>query len=221
MLEAGLIPVDDDAIAVLADRHVVHPHLSSQLGMSPQVAVLAVDGDEPLGSDDVEKRLELVLIGVARHVHVGVAPMEHSRSGAGQARNHAAHGCLVAGDRRRRDEDGVVLLQLDVLVALLSDEREGCKGFPLAAGGDEQLLSSRQLRQILDVDDGVVGVCEETEIASGRRNSLHRSSEERHLSVGRDAGVQDLLYAVDMRREAGRHHPALGVLDDRLDRLPE
>src|SRR5450631_1941050 len=62
--------VDGDGVAVFADEDVVgfESHVLGERGVVDEVAVLAVDGDEPFGVDEAEDELQLLAGGVTRDV---------------------------------------------------------------------------------------------------------------------------------------------------------
>ena len=183
--------------------------------------VLAVDGHERLRTDDVQEREQLVTTAVPGDVDVGIAAVEHLGAAAGQSVDHPGNRLLIAGDRRRRDEHGVALLQLDGPVLARRHQRQRRERLSLAAGRDDTHLGRIHITDLVDGDDLVGGNIECLQGAGDIHVPDHRAAEEGDLPARVDGGVDDLLDPVQVAGETGSNDPAARLGDDVVEAVPE
>ena len=93
--------------------------------MGAKVRRLSVDGHKGLRLHDREDDFELLSTRVPRNMDARTAFVVHVRADLRKRIDDACYGFLVAGDRRRRDDDGVAFLDVDRLVLAVRDAREG------------------------------------------------------------------------------------------------
>ena len=74
---ASLVELEHIAVAEDEDVLVFDAHRARQFGVEGKVAVFAMDWDEVARADEREDYLQLLLSGVATHVHVGDPIVEH------------------------------------------------------------------------------------------------------------------------------------------------
>ena len=94
-------------------------------------------GHEVLGLEDAVNDLELVLAGVAAHVHVLDTVVEDVRALAEEVIDVAGDCLLVPGDGGGGEDDGIALGNGDVAVGAVRHAGEGARGLALATGGDD------------------------------------------------------------------------------------
>ncbi len=200
---------DLHAVAVLAQEDVVvgQAHRPRQGGVVDHVLVLAVHRDEPLGLGDRVVGLELVGLGVAGGVDVLQAGVHDLHAEAHEAVDHLGDVHLVARDRVRAEDDGVVGVQLQELGPLVGHQGQGRHGLALRAGGDHAHLAGVEVAHLVDVAQVGVRDREQAHLPGQAHVLLHRHAEGGHHPVVGDGGVGDLLDAVDVAGEAGGDDP--------------
>jgi hypothetical protein len=114
--EAGAARVELEHHAVLGaeDRAVVDADGLGELGVQLDPLEVAVEGHHVTRLDEVEHQLQLLGVAVAGGVDRRVAGRDHVAADLVEAVDGVVDRALVAGDRRRREDDGVALVQLDL-----------------------------------------------------------------------------------------------------------
>src|SRR5699024_3561774 len=180
-LGAVLVQVHDHAVLGDDDAVVGHAGLLGQLGVGTHVAPLAVHRHEIARTHHVEDVQQLAGGGVARHVYQGVALVHDVGAPAGEAVDDPVDGVLVARDQRRGEQDGVALLDADLVVA--AGHAAQCRhGLALRPGADQHGLVRPHLVELLDVDDGVAGDTEVPQVPGDVHVSHHRAAHEGDLA---------------------------------------
>ena len=112
--------------------------LRGEFGVALEVAVVAVDGDEELGPQQVDHQAQLFLRAVAADVDeaLGAVVVDDLGVAALEVVDHAVDGLLVAGDDARAEHDGVAGVDLGELVVV--DGGAGERGHGLALGAGDQ-----------------------------------------------------------------------------------
>ena len=87
----------------------------------------------------------------------------------------------------------------------------------LRAGRDDHELVVREVLDLLRADEHPLGDVDVAEHAADVRVLAHRAADQRDAPVERTSGVDHLLHAVDVRREAGDHDPALAASEHLLE----
>ena len=139
-----------------------------------------------------------------------------SHAGAQQAVDDPVDVALVAGDGVARQDDRVVLADLDPLVLAARQQRQRRHRLALRTGGDDAHLAGRVLVDVLDVDQRRVGDLQDAEVAAHAHVLLHAQPERRDDPPGGDRRVGDLLDAVQVAGEAGGDDPPAGLLGEQL-----
>ena len=208
--------VDDGA--VLADDRALRRDAGvlRELGVGDQVAVLAVHGQHVLRLQDVVAVEQLAGGGVARDVHLGVALVHDVGAELGQAVDHAVDGVLVAGDQARGEDDRVALAQLDLVVVVRHAAEHGHR-LALRAGRHVDDLVVRQVARLLVVDQDALGHVQVAELGGDGHVAHHAAAEQRDAAPVGGRGIQHLLHAVHVAREARDDDAARGLADDLVE----
>ena len=109
LAQLDLVPAQDNVGAVLGNEDVAGGNAQRRggQGMLFQLLVLAVHGQEILGSGQGEHQLLLLLAGVAGNVDIVHAFVDDLRAQQQQAVDDLGHALLVAGDGLSRDDDEI------------------------------------------------------------------------------------------------------------------
>ena len=92
--------------------------------------------------------------------------------------------------------------------------RKSRKGLALRAGAQHDNAVLRVLVDVEGIDDVLFIDLEVAELAGNAGVGEHRAARHDHLAARCDRGVAHLLEAMDVARERGNEHAALGVGDD-------
>ncbi len=176
-LGGGVLIHFEDVAVFEEDGLFDHAHCACELYVTLEVAVVAVDGHEELGADEVDHQPELFLAAVAGDVDeagvsvvvddVGVAALE--------VVDHAIDGLLVAGDDARAEQDGVACVNVGELVVVDGGPAERAHGLALGAADHDEELVGRVLLDLAGVDDEAGGQIEGSQ-GPGRSRSSYRAS---------------------------------------------
>ena len=115
-------------------------------------AVFTVHGDEVLRPDQRVQQLQLFLAGVAGNVHLRHRAVHHLRAQPVQLVDHAGDELLVAGNRRRGNDDHVALADLQLPVFGICHPGQAGHRLALAARGHHQDLVIGILVEHVHVD---------------------------------------------------------------------
>jgi hypothetical protein len=113
-------------------------------------------------------------------------------------------------------EDGVTGLEADLLVAVVGHARQRRHRLALRTGRHQHHLVRRSSVDL--VDDDTVRHVQVAEIAGDLHVADHRAADVRDLATVLGGGVDDLLHAVDVRRERRDDDASAAVLEHRVDR---
>ena len=158
------------------------PVSSRELRVREQVAVLAVDRQHVLRLQDVVAVEQLARGGVAGDVHLRVALVHDVGAELGEAVDHAVDGVLVAGDEARREDDGVALADLDLVVAVRHAREHGHR-LALRAGRHVDDLVVGDVAGLLVVDEHALGHLEVAEVGGDGHVAHHAAAEERDAAA--------------------------------------
>ena len=116
--------------------------------MAAQVAIVAVDGDEELGADEVDEQAQLFLAAVAADVDqaVGAVVVDDVGVAAAEVVDDAEDAFLVAGNDARAEDHGVAGIDVGVLVVVDGGAAESAHGFALGAADEDHQLLGRDSR---------------------------------------------------------------------------
>src|SRR5271167_1061724 len=91
-----------------------------ELRVTTQVAVVAVDGDEELGADEIDEQAQLFLAAVAAYVDEAVAAVVEDDVGfaAAEVVDDAEDALLVAGDDAGAENYGIAGINVGMLVVV-------------------------------------------------------------------------------------------------------
>src|SRR5262249_4234357 len=123
-------------------------------------------------------------------------------------------GLLVPGHRRRRQDDGIAVLNLDLAVVAAGDARQHRRGLALAAGRDQHHLFQRVPPRVFETEDDAVRIGEIAELPGDGAVVLHASPDERALPTVARGDVDRLLDANDVRGEGGHNDAARRVANE-------
>ena len=207
-----------DPVAVAAQQHPlgVHAHLGGQPGVGHQMRVLAVDRHEPLRRGGRVQHLQLLLLAVARRVHVEIAGVQHPGPAPGQPVADRTHRGLVSGDGVGAEDDRVPIADLQPLAGTLGHLGQRGSGLALGPGADDQHFRRIDPVDVGDVAQSVVGDPQQPELAGEADVALHRQAQRGHRATRADGCVHHLLDAVDVAGESPHDHPATLLAADRL-----
>ena len=107
--------------------------------------------------------------------------------------------------------------QLDLRVVAVGHPAQGRQRLALGAGRDDHDLLGRELVDLAQRDQHRLGHLDVAQRAADVDVLAHRAPDERDLASQRRRGVDHLLHAVDVGREAGDDDPALAVMEDALE----
>ncbi|OEI67240.1 hypothetical protein Cus16_3142 [Curtobacterium sp. ER1/6] len=214
--DLAVLQVDDDAVLPEDDVPRRHARLDREVRVGVQVAVLAVHGQHVLRPQDVVAVQQLAGRGVSGDVDLRVALVHHLRAELRQPVDHAVDGVLVARDEARRQDDGVALADLDLVLEVRHAREDGHR-FALRPGRHVDDLVVGDVLRLLRVDEHVLGHPQVAELGGDRHVPDHRPAHEGDLAVRGGRGVEDLLHAVHVRREARDDDLLAGARDDVLE----
>ena len=140
--ELRLLAVELERDAVVATEDVLRgaPDRLGQLGVQADALVVAVERHHVLRLGQVEHQLHLLPVAVAGSVDRGVLGGDHPSADLEDPVDRLVDRPLVAGDRRRREDDGVAGVQLDVAVLAVGHPPQRRERLALAAGRDRDHL---------------------------------------------------------------------------------
>ena len=198
-----VVLVDLNRAANVADEDVlsVHAEEFGEVGVLAQMLLLAVDGNEELRSDKAVNDFQLLLAGVTRDVYVVHRLIDDLAAALEQLVNYVADGLFVAGDRIRGDDDEVALAHHDLAVIGVRHTRQRAHRLALTARRDKYDLLARIFVEHVEVDQNIVGHVKVAELLGYVHVVDHASAREGDLSAVLRGAVDDLLDAVDIRRE--------------------
>ena len=205
---------------VLDDDDVLLGHSGGpgQRGIGQQVAHLAVHRHRIARPDDVVAVEQLAGARMAGDVHQRIALVNDRRAQTGQPVDHPVDGVLVARDEARHEQDGVALGHIDDGVLMVGDATQGAERLALGTGRDDDDLVVAVVLDVAQLDQGVAGDPEVSEVAGHTHGAHHRPAHVDDLAVVLHGQVHHLLDAVDVRGEAGHDQLLLGSLEDPLQR---
>ena len=206
-------------VAVFDDEHVVrgHARLHGQARVLGEHAVLAVHGHEVAGAHALDHLDQLVLAGVAGHVHARVAAVHDVAAAAEEVADQARDRALVAGDRARRHHDGVARSHRDVAVLVDADHGQRGERLALAAGHEEAHPAGRIVPHRLGGQPARSRQLEEPELHGHVRVVGHAAADEADgaaLAQGDVGGAADAGHG---GREAGDEDAAARAREDVLE----
>ena len=192
---------------------ILNAHLTGELGMGTQVHGLAVNRHKVGGLGHGHQKLELFLAAVTRNMDEGAILIPHVAAKLGQAVDDLLDGLLVAGNRGRREDDGIALVDGERFVLAVGHTGQRRQRLALRAGAHDDNLVVRQVIDIEGIDDiGIVDV-EVAQLARHAGVGEHGTSGHDDLAAALAGGVANLLQAMDMARERRDEHAARGILD--------
>ena len=175
-----------------------------------------MDGQHVARAQDVVAVEQFARGRVAGDVHLRVALVHDLRAELGEPVDDAVHGVLVAGDEARGEDDGVALADLD-LVLEVGHAREHGHRLALRSGAHVDDPVVGKVERLLQVDEHAVGHLEVSEVGRDAHVAHHAAAHEGDLAAVGGRGIQDLLHAVHVAREAGDDDAALRLRDDALE----
>ena len=215
-----------DDVAVLGE-HDLGPRIASledprrDAAVLRQLAIFAVHRDEEPRLDQRQHQLQFLFAAVARDVDVLDAFVDHVGAAAGEVVDDPADRLLVAGNRSRRQHDGVVRPDLDVAVIVDRDARQRRHRLALRAGREaEDVLR----RVVVDLRVANLHAGRDPQVAEPLRDlgvAHHAAADERDLAIELRREIHQDLHAVDARRERGDDQLAGRAGEDLLERVDD
>ena len=199
-------------VANVPDEDVLprHSHGHGQTGVLAQVFLLSVNRDKVLGPGQRLHQFQLFLAGVAGHVHVVHALVDHRAILLEQLIHHGAHGLLVAGDGPGGNDDEVVGVDGHLPVVGKGHAGQGGHGLPLAAGGDEHQLARLVPVDHVQVDEYPIRHMEVAQLAGNAHHVDHAPPRQGHFAAVLYGAVDDHLHPADGGGKGG-HNNALSL----------
>src|SRR5271157_332153 len=187
-----------------------------QLDVAIELSILAVDGHEVLGPDQVEHQLHLFRAAVTGDVHRRLGSVVVMDVGAAAIKviDHAEDRLLVAGDDAGGDHHLVAGFDADPAVAIHGDARQRGHRFTLAAGQQHHHLVARQAAHVLGLDQHARGDAEASHLDGDLGILEHAAAHEADLAAMLGGQVGHDLHAMQRSGEAGNQHPPLGLGHD-------
>ena len=179
-----------------------------EAGVQSQPLVVAVDRQHVAGLGQVQHQLQLLLPAVTGGVDRRVFGGHHRGADLVDAVDRFVDRALVAGDRRRREDDRVAAAQLDVAVVVVGHSAQRRERLPLAAGRDHDHLLVGEVFDLPRLDEQPLGGLGDPEVGGDVEVLAHRAPDQGDPAVEFDRGVDRLLDAVDVGGERGDDDPA-------------
>ena len=208
-LERQAVLALEDVVGVDADR-------LGELAVQVDALVVAVERHDVARPDEVEHQLDLLRVAVAGGVDRRVAGRDHVAADVVEPVDRLVDGALVAGDRRGGEDDGVAVVQLDLRVVAVGHAPQRAERLALGARGDDHELVVGPVVDLARLDEDALGHVDVAQRAADVHVLAHRAPDERDLAAVRRGGVDDLLDAVDVRREARDDDAPLAAAEDLL-----
>ena len=195
-----------------------HAELARELRVLYEMMILAVHGDEELRPHEIVHELELLLARMARDVDALVAPVDDVGAELQQVVDRLGDELLVARDRRRRDDDRIARHDADLAVIGHRHARKRRHRFALAARRDDDDPAHRIVADLVDVDDCAFRRVDVAELERNVDDIDHAAAEHGHLALIAHRRVDDLLDAMDVRRERRDDDAAAAVVERLVER---
>src|SRR5208283_1308320 len=155
-------------------------------------------------SADVHRRVRAVII-------------DDEGFAAEQVVHHAVDGFFVAGNDPRRQDDGVALFDLGVLVIVNRGPRQGRHRLALRAADHHAHFFRREVFHFAGMDQRALVDLDVAEILGDFRRTVHRASDEANFAAVFPSHVYGEFDAVNRRRETGDKKAALGAREYLLE----
>ena len=214
---AARVDLQRQPVLAVEDRARLDADRLAELSVQLQPFVVAVAGHQVARLDQVEHQLQLFSVAVAGGVDRRVTGRDHVAADLVEAIDGFVDRALVAGNRRRREHDGVALVQLHLRVVAVGHPAQRRERLALRSGRDDHELVVAEVVDLARLDHQPGRQVDVPELAADADVLAHRAADERHLAVERRGGVDDLLHAVDVGREARHDDSPLGAREDLLE----
>src|SRR5579862_5109472 len=178
--------------------------LHGDLGVAMEIAIIAVDGNEVLGPDQVDEEAHFFLAAVTAHVDeacgavigddVGIAAVE--------VVDDAEDAFFVAGNDARTENDRVAAFDAGVLVVVDGGAAERAHGLALSSADEQHELFGRKIAKLAGIDDEARRRVDIAKILRDLSALDHGAADDGHLAAMLAGEVERNADAVDGRREA-------------------
>ncbi len=156
----GAVFGEFDLLAVFHEQDLARydTELMRERGVTEEMAIFAVNGDEIFWLAELEDELLLFLAGVAGDVDgsTGIVVIDECAA-AEHVVEHAEDGLVVAGDDAGGEDDGVVFVYRDEAVIVHGDARHRGHRLGLAAAGEHDDAARVEAADVLRADHHTVG----------------------------------------------------------------
>src|SRR5581483_9221861 len=186
-----------------------------------ELPVLAVHRHEVTRADELEHRPELAPVGVAGDVDAGAAPVVDLGAALGEPVQKRVHAALVPRDDARRQDDRVALADRELLVLAVGEAGERGGRLALRARDEDGRRARVEPAGLVEADQPARRDFEVPEFAREADRVLEAAPGDRDPAAGAEARVDDLLDAVEVRRERRQEHAAARSADQLLDARPD
>ena len=215
-LDVAVLQVEHDAVVPDDGRRLGDARLDGERGVRGEVPVLAVDRQHVARAQDVVAVQQFACGRVAAHVNLRVALVHHLRAELRQAVDDAVDRVLVAGDEARRQDDGVALPHLD-LVLEVGHAREHRHRLALRPGAHVDDAVVGKIERLAQVHEHAVRDLEVPEVGGDAHVAHHAATHEGDPTAVGGRRIQHLLHPVHVAGEAGDDDATRGLGDDALE----
>ena len=192
------VAIDEDEGVLFSDAH-----LAGQAGVQDEVAVLAVHRHEELRLDEGVDDLELFPRRVTADVDVVGAVVHDASAEPEEVIDGAIDKRLVAGDGRRGEHDGIVRLDLDVLMVAVGHAGEGRRRLALGTCRYDNYVFGGHVLELVDAEAHLAREVEVAPLARHLHVVHHAATGDEDLAPCRLGGIDHLLDARDQGGEGG------------------
>ena len=176
-----------------------------------ELPIRAMNRNEVSRFDQSHDQLQLFFAGMAAHMDGRLTAVRiiDLRAPAVEVIHHAADRALVAGNLAGRKNDGITLLDLEILVIVERQPRQRRHRLALASAGHDADLLPRIIPDVFRANDQARWNFQKAEFLGQFRILRHSSSEKADNAAVLFRLVHDKLKPRNRRRETGKNDPAL------------
>lgn len=210
-----------NSVAIIANKDVFRFHSNGfgELGVSPQHAVLTMNRDEVLGTNQIEHQFQIFLVTMTGHVNpfwrIGV--VHHICSDSEQLVYRTCDEFLVSRNRCGCDDDGIAWKHFHLPVGSVRHACQSGHRFTLASGGDYRHPVGGQPTDIIRIDQQIGRNPQISEFHTDIDDVDHAPTHDSQLATVVVARIHNLLDTVDIGSECSDDNPLLRFSKHFLD----
>ena len=161
------------------------PRLLRDFGVLLEMTIVAVDGDEELGPQQVDHEPLLFLAGVAADVDEagGAVVVDDVGIAAAEVVDDAEDAFLVAGNDAGAEDDGVAGVDAGVLVVVDGGAAESAHGLALGAADEDHDLFGGIVADLAGMNDERGGQIEVAEVLGDLRGLEHGAADDGDFAI--------------------------------------